>query len=100
MKIALIADTHWGIRNDSKHFIDNQKQFLDEVFFPYIDEHNIKTVVHLGDLVDRRKYINFNTANRLRKDFIEPLTDREDVNVYILLGNHDIYWRESLEINA
>lgn len=98
-KIALIADTHWGIRNDSIHFIDNQKKFLDEVFFPRIDSGNIRDIVHLGDLVDRRKYINFATASRLRTDYLAPIADRA-LEHYILLGNHDIYWRESTEINA
>jgi hypothetical protein len=99
MKVALITDTHWGIRTDSIHFIDNNKKFLDEIFFPYIDKHKIKQVVHLGDLVDRRKYINYLTAYRLRTDFIEPLLNR-NVQTTILLGNHDIFWRERLDINA
>ena len=70
MKIALITDTHWGARNDSKIFADYFSRFYDNVFFPYIDEHDIKTCIHLGDVVDRRKYINFKTANDLRENFV------------------------------
>jgi len=98
-KIALITDTHWGVRSDSHHFMDNTKKFLDEVFFPYIDEHKIEHVVHLGDIVDRRKYINFLTASRLRSDFIDPLMSRT-LNFSVILGNHDIYYRETLSVNA
>lgn len=99
MKVALITDTHWGVRTDSVHFLDNNKKFLDKVFLPYIDKHKITQVVHLGDLVDRRKYINYQTAHRLRRDFIEPLLNRK-VFTHVILGNHDIYFRESLQVNA
>ena len=44
-------------------------RFYDEIFFPYIEKHNIKTLVHLGDVVDRRKFINHNTAHNFREKF-------------------------------
>ena len=99
MKIAVITDTHWGIRNDNIAFMDNSKKFLDNVFFKYIDDNSIDTVFHLGDLVDRRKYININTARRLRTDFLDPLEDR-NINVYMVAGNHDTYFKNTNEVNA
>ena len=99
MKIALITDTHWGIRNDNIAFMDNSKRFLDDVFFPYLDKHDINTVCHLGDLVDRRKYINFNTSLRLREDFLEPLFGR-DIVLHIIAGNHDTYYKNTNRVNA
>ena len=71
MKIALINDTHWGIRNDSQFFLDYFKRFVDNIFLQYLDEHQITTVIHLGDIVDRRKYINYNTLKSCRKYFFE-----------------------------
>jgi len=97
MKVALITDTHFGARSDNLALLDYQKKFYDTVFFPYLDEHYIHTVFHLGDLVDRRKYINVNTANRMRKDFIEPLNGRD---LHIIPGNHDVYYKNSNEINS
>lgn len=99
MKLALIADTHWGVRNDSSVFHDYFNKFLECNFFPYLDEHEIKTVVHLGDLVDRRKYINFVTANRLKTDFLDRLRDR-DIDCHIIAGNHDVYYKNTNKINA
>lgn len=99
MKIAIITDTHWGVRNDHSAFLDNSKKFLDTIFFPYIDDNAIDTVLHLGDLVDRRKYININTARRLREDFLEPLTARA-LDVYMVAGNHDTYFKNTNEVNS
>ena len=69
MKIALLNDTHFGCRNDSPAFINYQNRFYDELFFPYIIENKIDTLIHLGDVVDRRKFINFNTATISKKSF-------------------------------
>lgn len=99
MKLAIITDTHWGVRNDNVAFLDNNKSFLDNVFFPYLEKHGIDTVVHLGDLVDRRKYINYNTASRLREDFLHPLLGR-NIALHIVAGNHDTYYKNTNEINA
>ena len=97
MKIALITDTHGGVRNDHISFMDNSKLFLDNVFFPLLVKHNIGTIVHLGDLVDRRKYININTANRLRVDFLDKI---KDYDVHIIAGNHDTYFKNTNEVNS
>ena len=99
MKIALITDTHWGVRNDQIAFLDNSKRFLDDIFFPYLDAHSIGTVIHLGDLVDRRKYLNINTAKRLRNDFISPLHARE-IRPYLIIGNHDTYYKNTNSVNS
>lgn len=105
MKIALIADTHWGVRNDRDIFHDASKRFLDDQFFPYIRDrsNDVGAVVHLGDLVDRRKYVNYNTKQRLRIDFLEPLVkwaDEYQASTHFIVGNHDVYYRDTNRVNA
>ena len=99
MKIALLSDTHWGARGDSQLFLDYFTEFFQDTFFPYLDENNIKTVLHAGDLMDRRKFVNFNVLNHVREHFIKPLKDR-DVELHCILGNHDVYYRNTNKINS
>jgi predicted phosphodiesterase len=99
MKIALINDTHWGARNDSPAFIDYFNRFYDEVFFPYLQENNIKTVIHLGDVVDRRKFINHNTAHNFKLKFWNRI-DELNLDTHVIIGNHDTYYKNTNEINA
>ena len=99
MKIALINDTHFGARGDSQLFLDYFMKFFDDVFFPYIKENNIKTVIHAGDLMDRRKFVNFNILNQVRTRFMDRLRD-DNVELHCILGNHDVYYRNTNTINS
>ena len=95
-KIALITDTHWGVRNDSPVFLDYFKKCVDEFFLPIIKEQGVTHIIHLGDLVDRRKYVNINTARRLRTDFLERLF----LPTIVIGGNHDEYYKDTYQVNA
>ena len=99
MKIALLNDTHFGCRNDSPAFMKYQNRFYEELFFPYLIENNIKTLIHLGDVVDRRKFINHNTAHNFKHKFWNKL-DELNIDTHVLLGNHDTYYKNTNEINA
>lgn len=98
-KIALITDTHWGVRNDNIAFMDANKLFLDTVFFPTLEAESITHIIHLGDVVDRRKQISFLTASRLRKDFLDQIAAR-NMTADIIAGNHDCYYKNTNQINA
>lgn len=97
MKIALITDTHFGCRQDNISLLNHQTKFLRDQFFPFLEKEGIDTIIHLGDLVDRRRSINYNTAKVLREEFIEPWKDKK---IIIIPGNHDSYHRNTIEVNA
>lgn len=98
MKVAIITDTHFGVRNDSQYLINHFNKFLDNVFYPYLENNNITEVLHLGDLVDRRKFINFNTAKHVTR-FLDRLYSMEK-RVVIVCGNHDVFYKNTNELNA
>jgi hypothetical protein len=99
MKIPILCDTHFGFKNDSQLFREYFNRFFQETFFPYIDANNIKEIVHLGDLMDRRKYVNFETLKYVRENFVQPLADR-GVTVHVMLGNHDVYYKNTNAVNS
>lgn len=99
MKIAIVTDTHFGARNDSQLFLDHFVDFFEGVFFPALKKYDIDTVIHAGDLLDRRKYINFNTLNTVRKRVLEPMRDM-DVTMHCILGNHDTYYKNTNDVNS
>lgn len=99
MKVAIITDQHFGARNDSVAFLDFFEKFYDNIFFPKLEEQNITTVLILGDTFDRRKYVNFYSLQRAKKMFFDKLAVR-DIEVYMLAGNHDTYYKNTNDINS
>ena len=99
MKIAIITDTHFGARNDNNNFNEYFYKFYEEQFFPYLKEHNIKDCIHLGDIMDRRKFVSYRIAKDFRERFILPFSKLE-VNLHVLVGNHDTYFKNTNEVNS
>ena len=99
MKVAVITDQHFGARNDNIAFLDFFQKFYDNTFFPTLDEHDIKTVLILGDTFDRRKYVNFYSLQRSKEMFFDKLAER-NIQVYMLAGNHDTYYKNTNDVNS
>ena len=99
MKVILLGDTHYGARNDNSAFHDYFEKFYEQVFFPYLRENNIDTVIQFGDLFDRRKYINFSTLARARKYFFDPL-QKSGIVMHVFVGNHDTFFKNTNEVNS
>jgi len=99
MKIALITDTHFGARNDNLAFNDYFYKFWEEVFFPYIEENNIDTVIHLGDVMDRRKFVSYKIAQDFRTRFIQRFVDK-GVTLHMMVGNHDTFYMNTNDVNS
>lgn len=97
MKIAVLNDTHCGVRNSSDIFLKYQEKFYTEVFFPYMKEHDIKQILHLGDYYDHRKFVNFKALNDNRKVFLEPMRDL-GITMDIFPGNHDVYYKNTNQL--
>jgi len=53
----------------------------------------------LGDVVDRRKFINFQTASIFREQFWNRLWNNK-IDTHIIIGNHDTYFKNTNDVNA
>lgn len=98
MQFAILGDTHFGARNDSPIFNDYFEKSLAD-FFSFLEKQNIKVIFQLGDLFDRRKYINFYTLQRCKEYFFDKV-EEGGYTLYTLLGNHDIFYRNTLDVNS
>lgn len=99
MKVAIITDQHFGSRNDSVHFLDYYEKFYKDTFLPTLEKEGIKTVLILGDTFDRRKYVNFYSLKRTKDMFFDPL-QKMDIQIHMLAGNHDTYFKNTNEVNS
>jgi DNA repair exonuclease SbcCD nuclease subunit len=99
MKICVLGDTHFGMRGDSLDFHKYIDKFYTNTLFPYLKENDITTVVQLGDLFDRRKFINFNSLYLARQYFFDKLTEN-NITFITFLGNHDVAFKNTLQVNS
>lgn len=99
MIIPILADSHFGARQDSLIFNSYFIKFYNDIFFPWIDNNNIRTMFHLGDVFDRRKYVNYHILDLAKKYFFDKLRDRH-IDLHILLGNHGIFYKNHSEVNS
>lgn len=98
-KIAILGDTHFGARNASTIFSKFFRRFFLEFFIPKLWENRVRTVCQLGDIFDTRKTINLLSLADAKEYFFDPL-QQEGIELHVLTGNHDIFYRESLEVNS
>lgn len=99
MKVAIITDQHFGARKNSKLFHDYFLKFYNDIFFPTLLRHDIKTVVDMGDTFDSRKGIDFAALAWAKDNYYDTL-EKLGVTVHTIVGNHTAYYKNTNEINA
>ena len=56
-------------------FHDYFLKFYNDIFFPYLEEHGITTVVDMGDTFDSRKGIDFSALAWAKDNYYDRLKD-------------------------
>lgn len=93
-KCIFISDIHFGVRQNSEEWQENQKDYFYNWFIPIITEYkkslskDDKAIVFvLGDVYDDRKSIDINVSN-MSIDIFQDIA--KILPVYIINGNHDL----------
>lgn len=97
-KVAIITDLHWGVRNNSPFFLQKQKDFYYNQFFPYLEQNNIKNVWIFGDVLENRKQINVQILNEVNNFF--NFLQASEIDTVCLVGNHDTYFKNTNSVNS
>ncbi len=98
-KIAVIGDIHYGVKQNSQAFLKYQLDYFEEEVFPILKKNNVNTIIQMGDFFNSRKSLEINTIHWVKKRFLDPIR-KENINLKILLGNHDVYYTKSNEITS
>ena len=99
MKIAIITDQHFGARKNSKLFHDYFLKFYNDIFFPYLEENGITTIVDMGDTFDSRKGIDFSSLAWAKDNYYDRLKGM-GIHVHTIVGNHTAYYKNTNDVNA
>lgn len=91
MRELVIGDLHFGIKNNSLTWLEQQLNFITNQVFPILENENIDRCIFLGDLTDIRYSINQQVGIELKKLFRTMLKNYPNITFIICAGNHDYY---------
>lgn len=96
-KAVCFTDIHFGLRNNSRSHNDDCEAFI-QWMTTEAHKEGAETAIFLGDWHNNRSNINVSTLNYTTSN-IKYLSDNFE-RVYIIMGNHDLAYREKREINS
>lgn len=99
MKYAIITDIHFGVHCDQTSFVNYQKDYFKQ-FWEYIDENEVGGIIFCGDFFHTRKAIDIEVLYLAKDMWWKPLSNRRHLKCYHIVGNHDVYYKNTNETNS
>lgn len=100
-EVIFISDVHFGVKDGSLEWVDNMRDYFENFFIPLCADEKKKRnkpcVVVAGDYFDNRTKIDINAMN-VAIDVMEKIAAICDV--YVIIGNHDIYKSNARSITS
>ena len=100
-RIVFISDIHLGVKNASIEWVDNVTKYFDNFFIPllkkYINNNENVIVVIAGDFFDNRQHIDINILN-IGVNIMKKISSL--VEVFVIIGNHDIYKKKDTDVTS
>ena len=95
-KTLIFTDLHLGLKNASKSSLTICVNVIKEII-SFIKNNNVKNIIFLGDWNHSRTLTENNVLNVSYK-LMKALS--QVAKTYMILGNHDIYMKNSVDINS
>lgn len=94
-KAIVFTDIHYGLRQNSNQHNEDCNDFIKWMIIE-AKNRGAETCIFMGDFFHHRNTINSQTL----KYAIEAMTllNASFDNTYIIVGNHDMYWRDSRDV--
>lgn len=96
-KAAVFTDIHFGLRNNARLHNQDCLDFIDWMISD-AKSRGAETCIFCGDWHHQRSSLNISTL-KYSLDGIRKLSENFD-QVYFVLGNHDLYYRETRAVNS
>ena len=94
MEAIIVGDLHFGIK-DTTEFINYQLLEFNKLI-DYALKSGVKNIIFLGDIFHTRQKIDISILYKIL-NYFERL---EELNVFLIAGNHDVYYKTSNDINS
>ena len=91
--VAIVGDLHLGVRSGNKHFLDFQRGWI-EYFLKKCQSLGVQHVIQAGDFFDVRKSVDGRVLDYIQTEFSD-ITRKTNIPWSVIVGNHDIYYRDS-----
>lgn len=98
VKFVVVGDPHFGAKQNNRAVLASQERFWYKTFIPFIEEERPTDIFILGDFFDNRTSIDVFIQNQA-KALLGKL-DVSGARVWMVLGNHDTYYKTSLIPNS
>ena len=96
-KVACFTDIHFGLRNNSRTHNTDCEEFV-KWFIDEAKKEECETCIFLGDWHHHRASINVSTLNYTLSNI--GFLSKAFTNVFLIMGNHDLFYRDKREINS
>ena len=99
MNIVIITDQHFGARKGAAYVNNYFQKFYDDIFFPYLKENKIDTIINMGDTFDNRRNIDIQSLEWSKVNYFDRIKEL-GITVHTVIGNHDIYYKDTNDVNS
>jgi len=100
MRHAIIGDLHLGVRSDSQVYRTIAIDYVQKFLIPTLKKENIEVLDILGDFYDNRSHLSLITQNLGMLLVQQILDDLPELQIRMIVGNHDIYYRTNRQVHS